>query len=323
MIRASRKLLYAILLVVPVLAASAPAQASLAAYSGYYVFGDSLSDSGNVFALTGGAIPPPPYYQGHFSNGPTYAENLAARLGFDATPSLLGGNDFAFGGATAGGTGTPIPSLGDQVSSFRARAGSADGGALYVLWAGGNDLRDDPGATGIDSALTGVASAVQELYQEGARNFLVMSLPDLGLIPEVRAAGPAAMAAVSFGASIFNTNLGGLLDTLRGSLGGSDIRSLDTFSLIGGIVADPAASGFANATDVCFDGAFVCADPDSFLFWDDIHPTAAGHRLIADAAYGVLAVPEAGTWALMLAGIGLIAARVRRARTRNSLMPQA
>src|SRR5437660_8377950 len=56
------------------------------------VFGDSLSDVGNVYAATGS--PPAPYYPGRYSNGPIWVERLAANLGLPApTPSLLGGND--------------------------------------------------------------------------------------------------------------------------------------------------------------------------------------------------------------------------------------
>jgi len=47
------------------------------------VFGDSLSDSGNLFAATMGTTPPPPYYQGRFSNGPVWVEDLAGRLGVE------------------------------------------------------------------------------------------------------------------------------------------------------------------------------------------------------------------------------------------------
>ena len=64
------------------------------------VFGDSLSDDGNLLSLIG--LPLPPDWEGRFSNGPNYAEQLAGLLhmklddrayGFamasDATPPLL------------------------------------------------------------------------------------------------------------------------------------------------------------------------------------------------------------------------------------------
>ncbi len=284
--------------------------AAASPYSGFYVFGDSLSDSGNIYATTSGSMPPSPYFNGRFSNGPTYAENLGARYGFAAGPSLLGGTNYAFGGATAGGSAMAIPSLGDQVSMFRALPGQADSHALYVLWAGGNDLRANPGAAGVASALGGISGAIQGLYQEGARNFLVMNLPNLGLTPEAQANGTTAAATA--GSMVFNTYFNGTIGSLQGALVGSNIRTLDTFALLSSIVANPVAAGLGNVTDACFNGAAVCSNPDSYLFWDGIHPTAAGHRLIADAAFNVLAVPEPETYALMLAGMGLLALRMRR-----------
>ena len=55
--------------------------ASAQSYARLVVFGDSLSDNGNLYAATGGGTPTsPPYYQGRFSNGPVFTE----LLGFDA-----------------------------------------------------------------------------------------------------------------------------------------------------------------------------------------------------------------------------------------------
>ena len=118
------------------------AQAS--AYSALYVFGDSLSDSGNVGVLSGGTIPAPPYAPGRFSNGPVWVETLAANLGLSATAALAGGTNWAFGGAVTGGPFTSsTPTLTAQVSSFYLPSvgGVADPNALYVVWGGGNDVR--------------------------------------------------------------------------------------------------------------------------------------------------------------------------------------
>ena len=305
----ARKLLGALVLGLGIASA---AQAS--PYTGMYVFGDSLSDIGNVYTATGATVPPFPYYEGRFSNGPTYAEDLAGKLGLTLAPSVLGGNNYAWGGATAGpGSTVSVPSLGDQVATYRALPGAADAGALYVLWAGGNDLRANPTAAGIGAALNGISGAMQGLYAEGARNFLVMNLPNLGLTPESRAKDVSAAATA--GSATFNSYFNGMIAGLQGNLVGSNIRTLDTFALISSIAANPAGAGLSNVTDACLGVSTICANPDKYLFWDGIHPTAAGHRLIADAAFNVLAVPEPETYALMLAGLGLLAARARRRQT--------
>src|SRR5215470_1187686 len=76
------------------------------------VFGDSLSDIGNVSQatpfLTQPKTPGPYYWNGRFSNGPIYAETLAAGLGLPAlVNSASGGTDYAYGGALT--TGSPFP----------------------------------------------------------------------------------------------------------------------------------------------------------------------------------------------------------------------
>lgn len=288
---------------------------SASAYSDIYVFGDSLSDSGNIYAATGG-FPPPPYFNGRFSDGPTYADNLAGMFGFGLTPSLLGGHNYAFGGATAapGSSVGPLATdLGTQVNSFRALSGAADANALYVVWAGGNDLRAATPLTAttvIGNALTGVSSAITGLYAEGARNFLVMNMPNLGLTPEAIGGGPLQVGGATFLSATYNSGFDSVINGLRLGLAGEDIRTLDTFSLLNTVVANPGAYGFTDVDSSCIDAGPACT-PNSYLFWDGIHPTAAGHRLIADAAFAV-AVPEPETYAMMLMGLGLLGLVARR-----------
>lgn len=304
------KLLAGLFLTLGLGAFASPAAAT---YSDIYVFGDSLSDSGNIYAATLGGVPPPPYFNGRFSNGPTYADNLASMLGFGLAPSLLGGHNYAFGGATAapGSSVGPLATdLGTQVNSFRALAGSADANALYVVWAGGNDLRAATPATAgavIGAALTGVQNAITGLYAEGARNFLVMNMPDLGLTPEATSGGTAS--AATFLSGLYNNGFNSVINGLRSVLAGEDIDTLDTFSLLNDAVADPGKYGLTNVTDNCLMAGAACT-PGSWLFWDGIHPTAAGHRMIAAAAYA--AVPEPETYTMMLAGLGLLGLVTRR-----------
>jgi outer membrane lipase/esterase len=97
-------------------------------FSDLVVFGDSLSDMGNVSDATASipfiaTTPGPYYYDGRFSNGPIYAESLAVGLGLPPLSySRDSGNDFAYGGAKTSGTGFPnnlvVRDIDDQVGDY-------------------------------------------------------------------------------------------------------------------------------------------------------------------------------------------------------------
>lgn len=300
------------------LAALAPATPALAGqpHQRFVVFGDSLSDPGNAFVLLrkletapfDNLIPDAPYARGaaHFSNGATWIEQLSLRERAlpSAGPALLLPkvfSNYAVGGATAG----PIApfDLSKQVSAFlHDFSAHAPSGALYVVWLGGNDVRaalqaiaiDPTFATSqkiIEDAIKSIASTLYTLHFAGARKFLIPNAPDVGLAPAIRLLGPQAQGAASFLSSQFNNALELALKSVEANLGVEIVR-LDVFGILNEVVAAPAAAGLANATEPCIrlnvtSGAF-CRQPGQFLFWDGIHPTAAGHRIIAERANAAL-----------------------------------
>ena len=290
-------------------------QVQAASFSSMVVFGDSLSDVGNTNIATGGpgvGVPLAPYFSGRFSNGPVWIETLAANLGLSTAPALAGGTNFAFGGAPTGAPIPPaaVPSLVDQLATlyFPATGGFSDPNALYVIWGGGNDIRaGDPSgaASNIASMITDLANA-----PGGAQTFLIPNLPDIGLTPEAAAAGPAAQAAAT-GATLFHNNaLHNAIVGLRASLGVTIIE-LDVFGFLNDIIANPAAAGITNTTDACFSGATgvggpgtVCANPDEYVFFDGIHPTANAHQLLGEFATAAVPVPAA-VW-LFGSALGLL-----------------
>lgn len=290
------------------------------AYSNIYFFGDSVSDGGNVALAIGypngvpqvvsgnNYIPDYPYYpSGRFSNGPVWAEDFAAKFGLTAAPSLAGGTDFAFAGARTGGADVPVPTLTTQAGMFLASShGVAPGDALYVIAEVGNDARDALAAIGAGADVTQTilsASAtyashlgglIDSLRAAGAAQFLVFDNVNLGLVPAVTSLGANASALAT--ALTWNMNQA-LLSRLDGEAG---VQLFDTYSFLTGVVQNPGAFGFANATDAC--GAVTGADCSTYVFWDGLHPTAALHELIATAA-----VPEPGTPLLFVLGLAGLA----------------
>src|SRR5262245_59588520 len=297
------------------------------------VFGDSLSDSGNVFALNGGQtvappdygmggvdeqgipevitlIPAAPYAGGRFSNGATWIELFAGAIGLGssakpAVPGALFGLDdgrasnYAVGGATAGDIGVSQFPLATQVQLFLSDVrGQAPAHALYVLEFGGNDIRaaqvaEDP-STVFTAALTAMGQNIATLYAAGARRFLVWNPADLGRTPAIRrldaaVCQPVLPGCIAGGATqasaFYNQQLRDVLKGLRAVLPGIVIVEFDAFQLLADVQANPAKFGLQDATTACIQPfvppLFRCARPDRHFFWDGIHPTRAGHAIIA------------------------------------------
>ena len=308
--------------------------AASAGFSGLYVFGDSLSDSGNLALVIGADpaqvitgntyIPSKPYASGQFTNGNVWARDYATAIGLSSfgLPSLAGGGDYAFGGARVAtdGSGLP-PSLAAQTGMFLSgHGGVASSTALYVIAGGGNDARDTLVAAATAVALSqdptpiigaaalayaqATGALIDQLQAAGAQRIVVWDVPDLGKAPAVTAAGAGASFLGTAIASAMNLALAG-----RVGIEGPNVSIFDIFGLQDLFVANPGAFGFIDVTHACGAPSNNC-DPATALSWDGIHPTAAAHLAIADAM--LTAVPEPAEYALMVAGLALIGARLRR-----------
>ena len=324
-----KSLIAPLLLSVPLFAAAGP-------FTNMYVFGDSLSDTGNLSILTGGALPgnAQPYFNGRFSNGPLWVEGLAAGLGLagDAAPVFLGGKNFAFAGARTGTDSSPPGVLAQAVGIWGGgnpvpTPGLADPNALYVVVGGGNDMRDArsffQGVTPADqlghfnaalAAITNLGNTVGYLAASGAKHVLISNLPDLGATPEAVLLG--LTEASSSATAQFNALIGTLLG-LENVFAGLDIDLLDMAGVAAAARANPAAYGITNTLFPCAGFAFSNgASCDTSLFSDALHPSAYAHSLIAREALLIYGIPEPESIALFgLAFAALVISRRRAAKS--------
>jgi phospholipase/lecithinase/hemolysin len=369
MLNAIRKGLAATLIGFGLLAGNSHAVVALPAtsYSGLVIFGDSLSDTGNVLSLTTAAnpllaFPSFPAAPGRFSNGPAWVEYLANGLGLgsSAAPSNLifdgtsvipfgaqGGQNFSFGGARTGlgGSAGPTTGLVGQLvawdNSVNILGGgalnrAADPDALYVIMAGANDLRDYrsgvAGAPSPGAVADNVIGALGLLATAGARHFLISTLPDLGLTPEAVNLGlvPESTAA-TLGFNSALTTLAGSFDAGFQLAQGVDldIRTLDLYGLFNAVVADATGNaggvfGITNVTSACitpgglsgqyyfFDAVATACNVAAFS--DNLHPSGRAHELLGALAVqtAMAPIPEPAEYALLIAGLLVVGASVRR-----------
>jgi outer membrane lipase/esterase len=311
-------------------------------FTSFWVFGDSLSDNGNLFAANGGAFPPDPYFEGRFSNGPVWNEDFLD----DFAPGMSG--NFAFGAARA----VPNPPVGaipdpstDTIPDFPLQVAIFDGlrpltlgnRSLASVFFGANDMfatitsaamagATDPTlapgiiSAGVRATLASIEGGVRTLHGLGIDEFVLWNLPDLGGTPRLREGGPA-LAGLGTNVSLaYNSAFTLTIEALRAD--GLRIHTVDTFALLN----RAGDFGLTEVTSACFpvepseflNPAFVppevCPTPDSYLYWDKLHPTRVGHAALAaafDAA--VPAIPLPAPAFLLLAGLGGLALFRRRA----------
>jgi phospholipase/lecithinase/hemolysin len=321
-----RKLLsVAIFLATPILVnAQAPV------FTQVVVFGDSLSDDGNI-AHRARDLVGFPYPSSNFNYSDyrftddtntspaansyvgTWHEQLEKTfLGLAvAKNSLDGGTDYAFGGATTrdgtqdrtiinnpfpfgGGDFTiTIDNMGKQINDY-LDSHATDPNALYILWGGGNDLFDDHSAQSVIDTANRIGGLIVRLAKMGARNFLVPNVPPLGAVPN-SFGDPTRVLALDYASAIYRDHLNSVIASTVSGLKGSgitiDVHTFDVWLDVIRVLGQPAHYNFVNTIDSAQGASGV--NPDQYLFWDDIHPTTGGHFELAKEANRLLSGPIA------------------------------
>ena len=295
------------------------------AISSLVVFGDSIVDQGNtqIAVIGGGGADPTPasagYFEGRFTNGFNPADTLSFAIdGTEATGSLSGGTNFAFGGATARDDGEGVPDFEAQVGFYldSLGGGAADSDSLFLINIGGNDIidiafappADAPGIIG--DAVTSIVTGILSLQAAGAEDFLFVGVGDVGGIPLV----PAAFSGAVRGATIaLNTAIEDAITPLG-------VDFFDTIGLFDGITAAPELFGLPADIDLdtsCLTAGGGAAPPAGdptcagFAFFDDVHPTSAVLEILGNELVATV-VPEPGTGLLLMLGLAGLGSTRRR-----------
>lgn len=301
----------------------ASAAAHAASPNALVVFGDSLSDKGLVWQqlqnTTGQNLPQSPFYvDGRFSNGPVAVEYMAQAMGVPL-------DDRAWGGATTGRDNIldkqgELAHTGvlDQVDDYVLAHGAhpLDNQALYVLWAGANDMIFGPNQATADKASQQMMQALDTLYAAGARHFFVPLMPDLSLMPTFKGLSRLFQPA----SEAYNQSLTKALRDASARHPDAAIQSFDTANYLSALLAAPDAD-FADTRTACVKGTFetvisVCTNPQDHVYWDGTHFTTGLHARLGTAF--AAAVPETASGTQMSWGLGGLAGLLWQARIRRT-----
>ena len=276
-------------------------------YNRLVVFGDSLSDNGNLSIVTGGAAPSPAqgFVNGRFSTGPVFVELLGFNLGrYAAGAPVTGSIDYAFGGSRTDAVATPGPGMRTQLQAYLGAGGVFGQRDLVSILGGANNIFQalpaagasaspvaaiDPVARAAANDITFITNATAAA---GAGTILVTNLPKLSLTPQFR--GTAAAPLADYAVTTFNGVLLTGLQTTAAARPGSNIIMMDLFKIGDTIAANPAQFGITNVTTACNTTTPMCSDP-GYFYTDGVHPTALGHRIIARLANDYLYYGDIGS----------------------------
>jgi len=262
--------------------------------SSLYLFGDSLSDVGNANISSAGLVPDKNYYDGRFSNGEIYPDFLAKAFSTPMKPSQSYGSNYAFALMRS-------LEIKAQIFNFQENVeNKLDPDAVYILWAGANDLlqilQSPNSDNSVDLAVAHIKDAITKLSKLGVNQVFVLNQVNMGKTPrtnELEKSFPGMAAVASQLTDQFNSSLSEKLDELDADVDVAiKIIPFDVFNLFEDIVANKNNYNLDNVSEACYvkdefnveltGDEIICDTPNRFLFWDSIHPTTVGHSILAE-----------------------------------------
>ena len=283
-------------------------QASATPLNKIVVFGDSLSDNGNLYEYMKRELPlSPPYFEGRFSNGPVWIE-LLTKMYYPKT-SRAHLFDYAFGGA---GVSEEVDEDddGDEVlftlrreidSYLLSHQDKADESSLYVIWMGSNNylgVPDDVDGT-VNLVILGIKHDLQRLIQKGAKHIMVVNVPNLGNTPAAKDFD--AVALLTDLSLTHNALLKKTVDEMKSEDPSVQWFYFDVKEVFDDLLNDPGRYGLTNTSDTCYEEMVNNPSEKSilkmvssvkartsvdactgYLFFDPVHPAEPAHVIMAE-----------------------------------------
>ncbi len=247
-----------------------------------YFFGDSLSDTGNLYRYLGHFLPKsPPYYKGRFSNGPVWSEIVFKDYFRKGDVKDF---NYAVGGAAAVlSVNAPLPfTLATEVDDYIYLHGEKDKSKnLYVVWIGGNNYLKGP--TDVEAITTKVVDAIdysiENLIKHGASKFLVANLPDMGSVPEGRENGKEQL--LSQLSKRHNEKLASKMDVLRKKYPEVTFVFFDVQQKFDDFYRHPEKYNIHHVNTACFSGGYT-ARPSTLKLKNYLQKemTSAGYPML-------------------------------------------
>jgi phospholipase/lecithinase/hemolysin len=253
------------------------------------VFGDSYSDTGNVYKLTNHTWPiVPPYHRGRYCNGPNWVDHLKVSKKADyAYGSATTDNNIVKGYAKL--NTVLVPGVLQQVGIYLNGSRKTDRRVLdpvYIIWAGGNDFIFNATISPV-TVVNSLLSSVKALLAIGAKNIIVFNQAPFQALPSVSILNQTAVYT-ALTAFLNNATYTGLQAIQTNYTHTSKLHLFDLNRLITNIIIKPPPP-INNTVNNCWSVYNItaiseyCQDPNTYLFLDTIHFSAPVQKMIAEA----------------------------------------
>lgn len=247
-------------------------------------FGDSLSDNGNLYTATAGLVGKGNYYHGRFSNGPVWVEYFSKYLGLDlynwavaAAPSDFG-NFFDLFKSVPYTLQHELSNFTDSIHEVGMTKDEIEH-MLFTLLIGGNNFVHDIKSTPEEIA-DDYANFADALVSLGAKYIMIINLPDLAIAPRYNKDDENAYV-VRKRVQLTNELIENKIRMYQIQHPAVTFYDVNLFKYTDDAMLNPSKYYLTNTTDRCYTGSFyesynsekICDNPQTYLFWDDLHPS--------------------------------------------------